>query len=333
VTRKKSANLHLTSQTPSNSSKVSKTTTASISNTSQNLSNSSKVSKTTTASTLNNTFSKDTVQSEVSTPPNSSLTTAAEIQPNPSPLPDWPIFNEQDDTVPKGLPFFRAKRSNIVNFKQEPNTAWKLAYGSSEILSWTGEEEHRGAVNLFVIGSLRKASLVAEDSEYDPAYRLDLALEQDTMTSLQKILSTGPLKDSDFASSPLRGHSASFGVKLKTLQKADAPNTDIGAPFPFLFDGTRMAKGRRTLLKNYPVDQLSENDLLAVETNISSYDIPAKNDSLGRVGYSFSLRSIYFLAKGTSQSSPKSLKRPGGRLVSPRKNKKAGQLAVFSDED
>ena len=208
-----------------------------------------------------------------------------------------------------------------------------MAYRGSEMLSWKGEEEYRGAVNLFVIGFLSKANLVAEASEYDSVYRLELVLEQDTAMALQQILSTGPLNKADFFNSPLRGHTAFFSVKLKNLQKSDAPQLDIGDPFPFVFDGREMVKGRKTLLKNYPVNQLSDNDTLAVETNISSYDIPARADDVGRAGYLLSLRAIYFLTKGSPESSPKSLKRKGDGLVSPRKNKKAGQLAIFSDED
>lgn len=107
----------------------------------------------------------------------------------------------------------------------------------------------------------------------DPAYRLELVLERDTMAALQTILSNGPLKDMDNFYYPLRGCFATFSIKLKALQKSDAPDIVIGDPFSFLLDGREMAKGRKVLLKNYPVDELSENDMLAVEANILSYMI------------------------------------------------------------
>jgi len=88
-------------------------------------------------------------------------------------------------------------------------------------------------------------------------------------------------------------------------------------------------------LKHYPVESLSDDDLLVVETNISSYNM-LRGAGKSAVGYSLSLRSIFFLGEGSNasnQASPRTLKRPGDSLVSPRKNKKAGDIAVFSDED
>jgi hypothetical protein len=43
-----------------------------------------------------------------------------------------------------------------------------------------------------------------------------------------------------------------FQVKWKTLQKSNAQDIGPSNPFPFLFDGREMAKGQKTLLKNYP---------------------------------------------------------------------------------
>ena len=52
---------------------------------------------------------------------------------------------------------------------------------------------------------------------------------------------------------------------------------------------------------------------------------------MGRKGYSLSLRSAYYV--GTDSDSVVGQKRPGDKLVSPRKNKKAGERAMFSDEE
>lgn len=285
--------------------------------------------------------SESATASEPSTPPSthpdSTQVTTGNTPLKPQSSPDWPIFNKHDDAIPKGLQFFRAKNSNIVNFKQESKATWEPMFRGSHVFTWKGEQAHRGAVNLFLIGHLFKSSLATAFSDYEPGYRLELVLEQNALMALQSILNNGPLKDetkteSDFYS-PLRGRMAMFSVKLKVLQRSDAPNIEPCDPFPFLFDGRDMAKGQGTLLKNYPADELSDHAMLAVETNISTWTISAKGDFPERAGYSLSLRSIYFLGEGSIQSSPKNLKRQADSLVSPRKNKKAGQLAVFSDED
>ena len=93
------------------------------------------------------------------------------------------------------------------------------------------------------------------------------------------------------------------------------------------------------LFKNYPTRQLSHDDMLAVETNISSYDISAREDFLARTGYFFSLLSVYFIAKDdlsldeVSTMPPKFGKCQEDSLMSSRRNKKTEQLAVFSDEN
>lgn len=300
------------------------------------LGNSSEISKTTEPAASTDFPEESTTASEASeasTSPDSTPVTSGNPQPNLPSSPEWPIFNKHDGTVPKGLEFFRAKNSNVVNFKQEANATWEPARRGSRILSWKGKEAHRGAVNLFVVGHVLKPNLATAVTEYEPGYRLELILEQDTITALQTILNNGPLKDVTDFYSPLRNRITAFSLKLKALQKSDAPDIRISDPFPFLFDGREMAKGRKTLLRNYPVDKLSNNDVVAVETNISAWTISAREDGVERAGYSLSLRSIYFLGQDSVQSSPKNLKRQGDSLVSPRKNKKAGQLAVFSDED
>jgi hypothetical protein len=75
-----------------------------------------------------------------------------------------------------------------------------------------------------------------------------------------------------------------------------------------------MAKGQKTLLRNHPADQLMGDDLLAVETNISTYDIINKEDSSHHCGHSLSLHSIYFLGKDQSPSTSKGHERPAFTL-------------------
>ena len=283
---------------------------------------------------------KPTVQQNTSTDA-SSTPTIPTTPPESTSSPNWPLFDKDDDTLPKGLQYFRAKTSNILNFHLlEADTTWKHAFRGSEILAWKDNDDHKGGLDLFLIGRLGKSTLKNALSEFnDPAYRLDLILDGDTAAALWTILNNGPLRNMNDINYPILGRTARFSAKLKTLQKSDAPNLDADDSFPFLFDGREMAKGKKTLLKAFPAAQLSDNDMVAVETNISSYDIPAKLDSPERMGYSLSLRCIYFLSRNPANTddsgttSPKNLKRQGDNLVSPRKNKKAGQLAVFSDEE
>ena len=115
----------------------------------------------------------------------------------------------------------------------------------------------------------------------------------------------------------------------------DAPQLDASDPIPFLFDGENMDGKPETKLAAFPASELFDGTTIAVETNISTYSIPARGNSQGRTGYTMS---------GTFLSSPEQfwvpLRLSSLRLrvsndspVSPRANKKAGQPAVFSDED
>jgi len=93
------------------------------------------------------------------------------------------------------------------------------------------------------------------------------------------------------------------------------------------------------LLKNYSARQLFHDNMLAVETNISSYDISVREDFLTHTDYFFSLLSVYFIAKDdlsldeVSTTLSKFDKHQEDSLMSSRKNKKTEQLAVFSDEN
>jgi hypothetical protein len=113
------------------------------------------------------------------------------------------------------------------------------------------------------------------------------------MTALQTALDGGPLKDHDLVHSPLKDETVSFSAKIKALRKSDSPELEIKDAFPFLFDGREMEKGQR--LKAYSADLLTTGDIVAVETNISSYAIPAKGDSTGRARYTLSLRAVFSL--------------------------------------
>src|SRR5436190_9755937 len=313
VTRGKSLKKGVASETPK-----------SVKTTSQGTSQSA--SQTTAADTYSETVDTGTV----STPLQS---TTGYVQSNSQSSPPWPSLDLNDDDRPKGLAFFRVNTRNIVNFQVESNAMWRPGYLGSENFAWNDDHERKEAVNLYVIGRLGWSNLTNAESLFGPSYRLQLQLDSVTASALKHILDNGPLKDVEVFRSPLLGHSAVFSSKAIDLRK-DAPDLDPKDPFPFLFDGRETRS--QSVLINYPAEDFSADDLVVVETNISSYNVPKRDESSPSMGYKLLLRAIFFLGHGfnaSNKSSPKTLKRPGESLVSPRKNKKAGDIAFFSDED
>ena len=75
---------------------------------------------------------------------------------------------------------------------------------------------------------------------------------------------------------PLLGRVAVFSTKVKNLLKFDAPDLDASDPFPFLFDGDDMDGGPDTELRVFPASDLIDGATMAVETNVSTYAIPAR---------------------------------------------------------
>jgi hypothetical protein len=247
------------------------------------------------------------------------------------------------NTIPsKGFSFFRNKKSNVTNFNYKSDGSWRVAFRGSELLSWR-EKHEKKAVNLFIVGKMGRGNLASPNSEYgDPVYRLELTIDKETAMAVQNILKDGPLKGFDDVRYPVLGNSAIFSAKLKNLQKTDAPKLGVDDPFPFLFDGRDIEEGRENVLEDYPVEMLSDNSMLAVETNVSSYTFPARGGSPERTGYTMSLRSVYVLAEAdvfsfhesaNSSTGSTGTKRQGDVLISPRKNKRAGQVVDFSDSE
>ena len=154
-----------------------------------------------------------------------------------------------------------------------------------------------------------------------------------TASALKHIFNNNFLKDIKIFRFSLLDYNIIFSSKAIDLRK-DAPDLDPKDPFPFLFDGRETRS--QSVLINYPAEDFSADDLVVVETNISSYNVPKRDELSPSMGYKLLLRAIFFLGHGfnaSNKSSPKTLKRPGESLVSPRKNKKAGDIAFFSDED
>ncbi|KAN0085605.1 hypothetical protein V8E54_002072 [Elaphomyces granulatus] len=114
----------------------------------------------------------------------------------------------------------------------------------------------------------------------DPSYRLNLTVEPETATALQAILDHGPFDEMFTPYSPLKGQNATFSIKYEILQKSgDVPNLKDSDPFPFLFDGRTMAKGPKLALQDYSPSLLAASNLLAVETNISTFNMTGRGDA------------------------------------------------------
>ena len=192
-----------------------------------------------------------------------------------------------------------------------------------------------------MIGSLGKANFTGIIFNYDDnlVYCLKLIIDQDTMMTLQIILNNDSLKNMNNVNYSLLDHTVTFSAKLKTLNLTDALLLCSDDSFSFLFDDRNMIWELKVLLKNYFAKQLSHDDMLAVETNISSYDISVREDFLTCTDYFFSLLSVYFIVKDdlsldeVSTTSLKFDKCQKDSLMSSRRNKKTEQLAVFSDEN
>jgi hypothetical protein len=229
------------------------------------------------------------------------------------------------------------RKSNILNFVAELDADWKEVFRGSNILSWK-QGDDKGSVDLFIIGRLARWTLASAQSDYEPSYRVELDVDDDTASALRALCDSGPLGDADGVHYPIVGRTAVLSTKLRSLQRNDTLQVQltVNDPFPYLYHGSDL-DGGETPLRTFPATQLTAASVVAIETNISSYTIPPKGQFLGRTGYSMSLREVYdvtttdMVSSGLAEPSPVSRKRPGVGLVSPRRNKQAGQPAVFSD--
>jgi len=266
----------------------------------------------------------------VSTPPEMTPTITDNVQLIPPSTPPRQSFDEDNTNSPKGLQFFRTKKTLVPAFNVEDNAIWREGFFGSRTLSWNDTKSRRDAVNLYVIGRSSNAYLINADSIYGSNYRLQLILDERSTAGLQMIMDNGPWEGIDEVKYPIVGRTISLKAKLGNLQK-EVENLKIDDQFPFFWDGREMGEGQ--VLNNYPAEQLRDGNLLAVQFNVSAYDIKAKFGSPAQKGYSLAMRVVYFLGEDVDSSNESSLKRPGDSLVSPRKNKRAGDVAVFSDEE
>ena len=116
------------------------------------------------------------------------------------------------------------------------------------------------------------------DFGFDPSYRLNLAVEPEIAAALQAILDDGSFKEMFTPYSPLKGQSATFSVKFKTLQRSgDLP--DLKENNPFLFDGRTIAKVAKPALQDFLAGCW---EFTSGRDNTSTFDMSRKGDSSGR---------------------------------------------------
>jgi hypothetical protein len=90
-------------------------------------------------------------------------------------------------------------------------------------------------VDLVVIGRLARWTLASAQSDYEPAYRVELDVDDDTASALRALCDSGPLGDADGAHYPIVGRTAVFSTKLRSLQRNDALQIRLDAKDPFLY--------------------------------------------------------------------------------------------------
>src|SRR2546423_1799451 len=151
-----------------------------------------------------------------------------------------------------------------------------MAFIGFKVLSWNEAHKHQRAMNLFIVDRLYNAYLKNAESQYEPSYHLNLALDLKIIIALRTFLENGPHGDVEGVKYSLQDRNAIFTTKLKNLQQNDDPSLEIDDPFPYVFNEREMAAGQFLILKSYSPKELSFNDLLVVETNISSYNMSGR---------------------------------------------------------
>jgi hypothetical protein len=144
----------------------------------------------------------------------------------------------------------------------DPDAEWKVLFRGSEILS--AKRKDKEGINLAVTGHLASWTLASAESDYEPGYRLELDVDDDTASALRVLFGTGPFEDADDIRYPIVGCSATFATKLRALQRKECPSLTINDPFPFLWHGTELV-GSGTPLQRFPAAELTTGSAVAVE--------------------------------------------------------------------
>ena len=88
----------------------------------------------------------------------------------------------------------------------------------------------------------------------------------------------------------------------------------------------------QNVLINYFTEDFSTDDLIMIETNISSYNMSKRNESSSFIRYKLLLHVIFFLEhdfNAFNKSSSKTFKYSKKNLMSSKKNKKINDIVFF----
>ncbi|KAN0072141.1 hypothetical protein V8E54_009870 [Elaphomyces granulatus] len=126
------------------------------------------------------------------------------------------IIHEEYSRSRQGASFFRA------HFVAELDADWKEVFRGSNILSWKQDDD--------------KGSRGAQ-SDYEPSYRVELDVDDDTASALRALCDSSPLGDADGVHYPIVGRTAVFSTKLRSLQRNDTLQVrlTVNDPFPYLY--------------------------------------------------------------------------------------------------
>ena len=154
-----------------------------------------------------------------------------------------------------------------------------------------------------------------------------------TIFILKHIFDNNFLKDIKIFRFFLLDYSIIFSSKAINFKK-NAFNFDFKNSFFFLFNEKKIYS--QSILINYFVEDFFVDDLIVIETNISSYNMSKKNELSLFIKYKLLLCAIFFLEhdfNAFNKSSSKTFKCSKESLMSLKKNKKTDNIVFFSDEN
>ena len=151
--------------------------------------------------------------------------------------------------------------------------------------------------------------------------------------ALQHILNNNFLKNVKIFKSLILDNRIWFSSKVKDFRR-DALNFDSKNSFLFLFN--KRETYLESILKSYFAKSLSNNNLLVIETHISTYNMSRRDELSLFIEYTLLLYTIFFLWQNFNvfnQLSLRAVKCSENNLISLRKNKKTNNIAVFFNKN
>ena len=169
---------------------------------------------------------------------------------------------------------------------------WRSVYLDLENFCWNNNYKYKKAVNLYIINQISWSNLISTKSQFGSSYCLKLKLNSETAFVLQYILDNNFLKNMKIFKSLMLDNSTWFSSKIKDFRR-NTSNLDSKNSFLFLFN--KRETYLRSILKSYSTKSLSNNNLLVIETHISTYNISRRDKLSLFIEYTLLLYTIFFL--------------------------------------